>query len=54
MELYAAVTRRFKVIFSQQEQMKKFRIYDLVEVKTHLYLYLINTHYFSNYNIQID
>ena len=35
MELYAAVTRRFKLIFSQQEQMKKFRIYDLVEVKTY-------------------
>ncbi len=37
MELYAAVTRRFKVIFSQQEQMKKFRIYDLVEVKTNAF-----------------
>ena len=37
MELYAAVTRRFKLIFSQQEQMKKFRIYDLVEVKTNAF-----------------
>ena len=32
MELYVAVTRRFREIFAEQEHMKSFKIYDFVEV----------------------
>lgn len=32
MELFAAVNRKFKQIFTRQEHMKKFKTYDLAEV----------------------
>lgn len=32
MELFAAVNRKFRHLFAQQEHMKTFRIYDLIEV----------------------
>lgn len=33
MELFAAVNRKFRHLFNQQEHMKKFRVYDILEVK---------------------
>ena len=32
MELYAAVNKKFREIFSNQEQMRTFKTYDAVEV----------------------
>ena len=33
MELFAAVNRKFRYIFAQQEHMKTFRTYDVIEVR---------------------
>jgi hypothetical protein len=41
MELFAAVNRRFRHIFAQQEHMKAFRIYDMVEVKLLTFLFIL-------------
>jgi hypothetical protein len=32
MELFAAVNRKFRYLFAQQEHMKTFKTYDLIEV----------------------
>ena len=32
MELFASVNRKFRHLFSRQEHMKTFRVYDMVEV----------------------
>ena len=32
MELFAAVNRKFRYVFAQQEHMKLFKTYDLTEV----------------------
>lgn len=37
MELFAAVNRKFRHLFAQQEHMKSFRVYDIIEV----YKYMI-------------
>ena len=37
MELYAAVNRKFKQVFTRQEHMKTFKTYDRIEVNYILY-----------------
>ena len=45
MELYAAVNKKFREIFSNQEQMRTFKTYDAVEVNQ-----LCNAFWFSSFN----
>ena len=48
MELFAAVNRKFRHLFNQQEHMKKFRVYDILEVK-HIFLIIIASYYKTTY-----
>jgi hypothetical protein len=41
MELFAAVNRKFRYIFAQQENMKTFRTYDVIEVRWKALFYLV-------------
>lgn len=47
MELFAAVNRKFRHLFNQQEHMKKFRVYDILEVK-HKFLIISLNHIFKH------